>query len=352
MAHGTPETALRAWVRALPKVEHHLHLEGSVRPRTLLELAPDGASLPLRREGDGWRYVYRDFLSFLEAFRQVLRALSTPEAFRRVARELVEDLAAEGVLYAEAMLSAAQYVAGRAPLPLEEVLDAVLEGFEEGARIHGVRVRLILDYGRQYGLEGALEVLERAAPFLDRGVVGFSIGGDEIHFPPEPFAPAFRRARALGLGLAAHAGEVAGPESVRGAVETLGVRRVGHGIRVAEDPGTLELLRARRVVLEVCPTSNLRTGAVNRWPDHPLPRLWKAGVPLTLHTDDPALFGVTLSQEMERAVVQLGLPASALPGLLRNAVDALFLPEAERGELRARLEEGLARVGPPPDGAA
>lgn len=335
---------LDEFITMMPKVELHVHLEGTVTPQTLLELAGrNGVELPARdEEGVAALFRYRDFGEFLRVFMGLARAIVRGEDFERLAYELGLDLAEQQVRYAEVMISPMQHITRG--VDLHEAIAGAMAGFARVERERGTVVRLALDYGRGYGIDAAWEVLEVARSARHMGVVGWSIGGQEIGHPPEPFAPIFAAARDAGLGLMAHAGEVVGPASVWGAVESLGVTRLGHGIRSADDPRLLEALRERGVVLDVCPTSNLLTGAVGSWGEHPLRRLREAGVALTLNSDDPTFFHTTLTEEYRRAAAHFGFGADELCDAVRTAARASFLAPTERAALCARIDRELAEL--------
>jgi adenosine deaminase len=335
---------LDSFIALMPKVELHLHLEGTVTPRTLLELAArNGVALPAQdEEGVAKLFRYRDFGEFLRVFMGLARAIVRGEDFERLAYELGVDLGAQQVRYAEVMISPMQHLTRG--VDLYEAIEGAMAGFARAEREAGTMVRLALDYGRGYGTERAWEVLEVARAAQHLGVVGWSIGGQEIGFPPEPFAPHFAAARAAGFGLMAHAGEVVGPASVWGAIEQLGATRLGHGIRAVDDPLLVEALRARGIVLDICPTSNLLTGAVASWAEHPLRQLRDAGVPFTLNSDDPTFFHTTLTEEYRRAVTQFGFGADDLCACVRTAARASFLPPDACAALCARIEAELAEL--------
>ncbi len=332
---------LEQFIRRMPKVELHLHLEGAVTPRTLLALARrNGLDLGARNEAEvAALFHYRDFGEFLTVFMDLARAIVYGEDFERLAYELGLDLGEQQVRYAEVMISPMQHLSRG--VDLREAIEGAMTGFARAERVGGARVRLVLDYGRGYGTEPAWGVLEVARAMQPRGVVGWSIGGNEIGHPPEPFAPLFAAARAAGLGLMAHAGEVVGPTSVWGAINALGITRLGHGIRCMDDPDLVVALRERGVVLDICPTSNLLTGAVPSWEAHPLPHIRAAGVPLTINSDDPTFFHTTLTEEYRRAVIHFGFNADDLCTAVLTAASASFLPPESRAALRRSLAAEL-----------
>jgi adenosine deaminase len=338
---GLLQAELAEFIERMPKIELHLHLEGSVQPRTLLELAArNRVSLPVNDlAGIEQLFHYRDFQEFLRIFMTLVQAIVTGEDFERLAYELGVDLAGQQVRYAEVMLSPMQYI--RRGVNLREAIAGTAAGFARVRRETGLEVRMALDFGRQYGTEHVWLALDAACAAMPQGMVGWSIGGNEVGYPPEPFAEVFAAARAAGLRLMAHAGEVVGPASVWGAVDVLGCERIGHGIRAIEDAALIEQLRVRGIVLDVCPSSNVRTGAASSWESHPLRRLFDAGVTVTVNTDDPTFFHTTIAEEYRRVARHFGFDAAELSALVLNAARASFLPQAERDDLVARVDQEL-----------
>jgi adenosine deaminase len=328
---------VEAFIRRMPKVELHLHLEGAIAPQTLLELAErNGVELPARDVAGVEQLLrYRDFGEFLTVFMTMARAIVHGKDFAQVAYELGLELAAQQVRYAEVMLSPMQHI--NRGMNLRETIEGTAAGFARAEHETGVMVRLALDHGRQYGPALAWYVLEVARETMPLGVVGWSIGGNELDYPPEPFAELYAAARTYGLGLMAHAGEVAGPASVWGAIDALGCARIGHGIRSIDDPKLLRELGRRGVVLDVCPSSNLRTGATESWATHPLRALRAAGVAVTINSDDPTFFQTTLTEEYRRAVGYLGLSIDELCATVLTAARSAFLPEPARTALVSRI---------------
>jgi len=297
---------MQDFIRQLPKAELHLHLEGSVEPETLHELDPGTPVEELRA-----LYQYEDFDAFLRTFGAIGKRLRGAADYGLITRRLLERLARENVRYAEITVAAGVVLwKGQEFAP---VFDAIVEG----SRGSEVEVRWILDAVRQFGVEPARQVAEWAASRQDRGVVAFGIGGSEARGPAEWFGEVFRWAKAEGLHLVAHAGEGTSAASVRAALG-IGAERIGHGISAAEDEELMRELRERDVPLEVCVTSNLVTGVVTSVGEHPLRRLYDAGVPVTLHTDDPAMFRCTLTGEYELAAREFGFTAEELRGVAEN----------------------------------
>jgi aminodeoxyfutalosine deaminase len=296
-----------------PKIELHVHLEGTVRPKTLLEIARrNDYPLPADTEdGLAALYEFRDFSHFIEVWVLTTNALRTAGDFRRVVVEYAGEAASHGAVYIEGIFSPAERA--RRGVDWDEIFSGYCDGAQEAREVHGVEVRLTPDIIRGYPLEDADTTVRYAAKYRDRGVLGVGLGGLEAEYPPEPYAPAFELSRDLGLASVPHAGEVAGPSSVRGALDALGAARLRHGMRAAEDPGLVRELAGRRVVLDVCPISNVRTGAVRSLEEHPLPQLVAGGALCSISTDDPAMFGTDLSRDCE-AAVSLGLDPEAFYG--------------------------------------
>jgi aminodeoxyfutalosine deaminase len=331
-------------------VELHLHLEGSVQPETLRELALVKGRLG--RETEAWiraraqqGYRYGNFQEFLQAFTLVTLLLETPEDYALATTRLMESLAMQNVRYAEIILAAGVVLWKKQPLGA--IFEAVVAAAEARERL-GVRVNWIFDAIRHFGADHVREVMGWAARFRSRGVVALGIGGDEARGPAELFTEVYREARDLGLHVVAHAGEASGPESVRRAVELLGAERIGHALTAAREPSVLALLRERQIPVEVCPTSNVATGVLARLEDHPLPRFLEAGLVVTLNSDDPAMFGTTLEREFQQAASCFGLSRAELTNLCANAVRASFLPGEEKSQLlgevlrAAEMTKGLS----------
>jgi len=296
----------------LAKAELHVHLEGSIEPETLHELDPQTPLEELRA-----LYTYADFDAFLRTFGAIGKRLRTPEDYVLITRRLLERLAAQNVQYAEII------VAAGVVLWKEQDFGPIFDAIHEAAAGSAVEVRWILDAVRQFGPEAAMQVVELAAARRERGVVAFGIGGSETRGPAEWFGPVFAAARRAGLHLTAHAGEGTTPQSVWAALE-LGAERIGHGIAAIEDSVLMAHLRERNIPLEICITSNLVTGVVLRMEDHPVRRLFDAGVPITLNTDDPAMFRCSLAGEYELAARRFGFTEPELREVARNSFRFAF----------------------------
>ncbi len=298
--------------RDLPKTELHLHLEGSVEPETLCELDP-----ALTLEEVRARYEYADFLGFIQSYKWLIEHLNRPGDYALIARRTLARLASEKVRYAEITISAGLV------LWRKQEFAPIYDALQAEAAASPVEVRWILDATRQWGVEHAWAVARLAAERLERGVIAFGIGGDEVAGPVEWFGDVFRFALDAGLHLTVHAGESAGPESVWGAVR-LGAQRIGHGIRAADDPRLLEHLRERDIPLEVCISSNVATRVVRCLIEHPVRRIYDAGVPMVLASDDPAMFHTTLTREYELAAREFGFTDAELAGIVENGFRYAF----------------------------
>jgi len=299
-----------------PKIELHVHLEGTVRAPTLREIARRN-DYPLPDDLESL-YAFRDFRHFIEVWILTTNALRTTEDFRQVVVDYAAEAASHGAVYLEGIFSPAERVARG--VDWDEIFTGYCDGADAARELHGVEIRLTPDIFRGATAEQAEQVVRYSAKYRDCGIVAVGLGGLEADYPPEQYAPAFDLARSLGLGSVPHAGEVAGPASVRGALEALGADRLRHGIRADEDAGLVRELAGRGTVLDVCPLSNLRTGAVASLADHPLPRLVAAGVRCSISTDDPAMFDTDLGRDYE-AAESLGLtPRAAYEAGLAGAL--------------------------------
>ena len=284
----------------MKKAELHVHLEGSIGPETLLAIDPS-----LTREEIDARLTCATFPEFLQGYIWVNKKLDKPEHYALATRHLLESLASQGVTYAEVTLSAGVV------LWKEQDLGAVYEAVWRESQQSPVQTFWILDAIRQFGPEKGQTVAEFAVERRNEGVIAYGIGGDEVRGPAHWFRDVFAYARDRGLRLVCHAGETAGPESIWGAL-AIGAERIGHGIAAANDPRLMEQLRENNIPLEVCISSNVCTGAVGSLESHPLRVLYDAGVPITIHTDDPAFFRTTLIREYQLAEEVFGLPVAEM----------------------------------------
>ena len=340
---------LRRLLHALPKVDLHRHLEGSLRLETLAEIAQEhGIDLPSYNIEQLRPYVqFTDeepgFHRFLEKFKLLRRFYTTREAVRRVAYEAVVDAASDNVKYLELRFSPSA-LAHAQNFPLPEVVEWVVEAVEQAQAETGVQARLICAVVRHDSYDLAQQVIEVAIAYRNHGVVGVDLTGDEVHYPAAPFVPLFKRAADHGLGITIHAGEAGNAANVREAVETLHAQRIGHGIRSIEDSNVVQLLRQRNVTLEICPTSNLQTGVVDNFGLHPLRDLHVLGVNVTINTDDPSVSDTSLTDEYMVAMMGLGVNLRDLRICTRNSIRAAFLSPEEKQRLEQLILKEFDRA--------
>jgi adenosine deaminase len=318
-------------VNGVPKVELHVHLEGTAPPDLIRRLSernrlpvPDGVFATPDR------FAYTDFLDFLRTYDKAASVIRTSGDYRDITYEYLVSCAGQGAIYVE--LTASPDHAKLVGLSDEEHLDGIARGIDDARAETGIEGRILISCVRNFGVEPALRVAHYAAERPHPYVVGFSMAGDEENYPPAAYAEAFEIAAAAGLGCTVHAGEWAGPDSVRGGLG-LPVSRIGHGVRSIEDPALVEELAERGTVLEVCPTSNVVLGIYPTYEEHPLPRLRDAGVQVTLGSDDPPYFGATIGGEYALCAEHYDLDHEALRGITRTAIEAAFCEETLKQRL-------------------
>lgn len=336
----------RNYYQSLPKVDLHRHLEGSLRLKTMLEIARSGGITvpintgPLSNLVQVQKSEPSTFQNFLAKFSTLRLFFRSPEVIYRITREAVEDAALDNVRYLElrftpVALSRAEHFA------LGDVMDWVCDSARSAAREFGVKVGLIVSVNRHEIVELAEQVAWLAASRLNKGLVGLDLAGNEAEFPAGPFASIFREARQAGLKVTIHAGEWGGPGNVREALELFKADRIGHGVRVVEDPSAVALARERGAAFEVCVTSNYQTGVSPSLQRHPLMKMLEDGLYITIGTDDPSISQITLSDEYQRACEELGMTRLTLKERILAAARAGFLPEAERKKLVEELKKDL-----------
>jgi adenosine deaminase/aminodeoxyfutalosine deaminase len=328
-----------SFILSLPKAELHLHLEGTIDSATLLELRKKHGKESTLTEVEQL-YQYKDFAGFLMAFKAITEDLQTPADYELVVHGLMQKLKAENVLHAEV------YVSVGVNLWRQQDFAAIFEGLERGRergeRDFGVSLLWIFDAVRQFGAEKAKDVTELAVRYKGRGVVGFGIGGDEAKAGPELFREVYAYAADNGLRLTAHAGESAGPDSVWGALN-LRAERIGHGLTASHDPELVEELSRRQIPVEICLSSNLRTGVCSAIAEHPVRRYFDQGIMVTLNSDDPAMFGTTLAGEYQLAQDAFGFTDEHLRELARNSFEASFLPAEKKLQFLNLFDSVAAR---------
>ena len=342
--------ASRSFIQSLPKAELHLHLEGSVDPATLAELSRR-YNTPLPTENNRYDitgsgdvldeeeirrlYSYKDFNGFLLAFKSVTERLRSPEDYELITYRLMQRLRQQNIVHAEVYVSVG--VIRWRGQPVEPIFEGLERGRERGQRDFGVSLLWIFDAVRHFGPEAAGEVFDLAARLRDRNVVGIGIGGDEARGPAEGFRDLFKKAADNGLRLTAHAGETTGPESVWGAIN-IGAERIGHGLAAARDPELMEIMAERQVPVEICITSNLRTGACAEMQEHPVRKFFDNGIMITLNTDDPAMFQTSLNREYEIARQEFNFSEEHLRELARNSIEASFLQVEKKLKFLSQID--------------
>jgi adenosine deaminase len=323
----------------IPKAELHVHLEGTAPPALIRRLAArNGMHVPEGVFATEDTFAWTDFLHFLRTYDLAASVIRTPEDYRDITFEYLSQCAEEGAIYVE--LIASPDHAAAVGLSDEDHYAGIAQGIDDARAAHGIEARVIVVAIRDYGAERAEEIARRHAEDRHPYVVGFNLAGDEAGYPPAPYAGAYAIAAGSGLGCTVHAGEHAGAESVRAALE-LPVTRISHGVRAIEDPALVATLAERGIVLEVCPTSNVATGVFPSYEDHPLGALRAAGVRVTLGSDDPPYFDCSIGAEYARAQERMGLEEGELLEITRIAVEASFADDA----LKAALLDQLSDVG-------
>jgi len=334
----------------LPKAELHLHLEGSVDPLTLSELSrrhntplPTGnnrydadGSGDLLSEDDVQRlYSYQDFMGFMMAFKAVTERLRTPEDYELVTYRLMQKLQSQNVLHAEVYISVG--VVHWRGQEFEPIFEGLERGRQRGERDFGVSLLWIFDAVRHFGVEPAARVFELAARLRDRNVAGIGLGGIESRGPAEQFKILYKKAAEQGLHLTVHAGETMGPESVWAAMN-IGAERIGHGLTIPQDPELVEVMAQKQVPVEVCVSSNLRTGVCRSIQEHPVKMMFENGLMIILNTDDPDMFQTSLNHEYEFAQEEFGFTEDHLRELARNSFEAAFLPPEKKLQFLQKID--------------
>jgi adenosine deaminase len=331
----------------MPKIELHRHLEGAIRLETLVDVgAQYGIELPSYDPEELRPHVQMmpddpaNTQAFLSKFTTLRRFFVSEEVIRRVARESVEDAAADNIRYME--LRFTPYAEAKLKkFPLLSVIDWITDEAQRAAQENDIKVKFIIAMNRHEPVTVGQAMVDAALNFVDRGVAGIDLCGNEISHAAEPFGHIFQQAKDAGLGLTIHAGEWMGPENVVDAIKNHHTRRIGHGVRVVEDSDAVQYALDKQVYFEVCPTSNLQSGVVPALEYHPLRDLAYLETKVTLNTDDPAISNITLTDEYALAVEGLDMSMEFIVNCIFNAVEAAFLPDDEKNALEAEFRAGL-----------
>ncbi|WP_432070418.1 adenosine deaminase [Streptomyces sp. AA1529] len=333
---------LAAFIAGLPKAELHVHHVGSASPRIVAELAarhPE-AGVPTDPEALADYFTFTDFAHFIQVYLSVVDLVRDAEDVRLLTYEIARDMARQSIRYAE--LTVTPYSSVSRSIPDGAFLEAIEDARRSAERELGVVLRWTFDIPGEAGLEAAEETTRIATALAPDGLVSFGLGGPEIGVPRPQFKPYFDRALATGLHSVPHAGETTGPGTIWDALTSLRAERIGHGTSAVQDPRLLEHLAERGIPLEVCPTSNIATRAVESLADHPVAEMVKAGVLVTINSDDPPMFGTDLNTEYGIAAKLLGLDAAGVAALARNAVRVSFLDEGGKARLCEEIDAHLA----------
>lgn len=326
------------WLRLLPKAELHLHVEGTIMPETLVELSRRNEAGALTLDQARAIYEYRDFSGFLLAFKAVTRLLQTPADYELIAYRMLERLSAQGVVHAEVYVAVGViYYWSRTEF--EPIFEGLERARTQAFKDFGITAYWIIDAVRQFGLEQAARVFRKAADLRKQSesIVGIGIGGDERQGKAELFRDLYREARDAGLRLTAHAGESTGPESIWGALN-IGAERIGHALSAAQDAELMEVLANRQIPLEICVSSNVRTGCCQRLDQHPVRHFFDSGLMVTLNSDDPAFFGSDLAGEFRLVEQEFNLTREHLRELASNSIEASFLPPDRKVAILRQIE--------------
>jgi len=342
----TSDTAdrLSQFIAEMPKVELHLHVEGSIPPETMFLLARKSGTDPSLRSVDDLRkkLTYTDFAHFIELWTWMTTLLCDEADFEEIAYNALRALSAQNVKHVEATYSPGDY--WRQGFSVQAITESLIRGKERAQRDFGIRCQFIIDLIRDHGPERSETYLEEATPYLGKGLVGIGLGGSEQDFPPGPYESLFREARKRGFRLTAHAGEAAGAESIWAAVNTLRVDRVGHCTRAYEDPQLVSMLKETRIPLEVCLTSNVRTGVCESPEAHPVRQFFRQGLMVTVNSDDPTMFNTSITEEYSLLARRLGFTLDDLKQLSSNSIEASFMSDEERVSMKALCDREWAEL--------
>lgn len=337
--------SIEQFITDMPKVELHVHLEGSIQPETLLTLAKKNRiDLPIKNEEELHRwYTFTDFDHFIEVYRTISRCICSVEDIEYIARAFLQGQAAQNILYSEVTYTAHVHHSNYG-LAFTDQLRAIRRAVQWAEETLGVTMGVVVDISREAPAEVGCMVADWAIAAMGDGVVGLGLGGPEVGNPPEKFSQAFDRAHAAGLACLPHAGETCGAQSVWGAIEALHAKRIGHGVRCLEDPQLVEVLRSRRIPLEVCPTSNICLKVFPEMKRHTLPKLMAEGLSVTINSDDPPMFNTTLTDEYLTIARVFGFDARDICALVLNAVDVAMTGKARKEKLKAKINGCLAKA--------
>lgn len=324
------------WYEEIPKIELHVHLEGAIPHKALFDLIqkyggnPSIPNIAVLTE----RFEYKDFPQFIEAWSWKNQFLREYEDFTHIAELTARDLADQNIRYVELFFSPSLFV--KYGLNVQELTHAVRKGL---SRVPEIEIALIADLVRDYGPESEMTTLRALKEVKDCGVVGVGIGGSEHQYPPGPFESIYHEARTIGFRTNAHAGEASGTESIWGAINQLHVDRIGHGTRVYEDPELLHYIAEKKIPLELCPMSNVRTGAVKSIMEHPIRKYYEHGLIISVNTDDPKMFNTSLANEYRLLVQNCGFSKQEICKIILLGIESSWLSEEKKNSLVQKFEQ-------------
>ena len=336
-------------VHSLPKCDLHVHLDGSVRVKTIRDAANKlGVRLPTQDLKELARYVQappdcRSLSDFLKAFDFFYPVLKDPEVLERISYELCEDASKENIRYMEVRF--APILQAREDFPMEEVVKSVLKGLRRGQEDFKIKTLLLLCCYRSEPPATSVETVYLALKYREDGVAGIDLAGDEAHFPVGERREAFLFAKKNNLPATVHAGEAGGAKNIRFALEVLGAKRIGHGVRLKEDPDLLERVKRNKVPLEMCLTSNVQTQVVKEYDLHPFREYYDLGIPVTINTDDRGVSNVTLTSEIIKAIEYYQLSLEDIKRIILNGIEYAFTTEKEKGDLKREFEKRFQELG-------
>ncbi|MBD1838794.1 adenosine deaminase [Coleofasciculus sp. FACHB-501] len=326
----------------LPKVELHLHLEGAIPLTALWQLIEkyNAVSSVGSFSQMEQKFQYKDFQHFIDTWVWKNNFLREYEDFTLIASKVAEDLASQNIIYVEAFYSPGDFI--RHGLEPQKLTEAIRKGLDVHA--DKITVNLVADLIRDFGPEQGMTWVKQIHEVKNLGVLGIGIGGSEQTFPPEPYEAVYEQARNLGFKTSAHAGEAAGSESIWGAIRSLKVDRIGHGVRAIDDPELVSFLKSEQIPIEMCPISNLRTGVVADISLHPIKKLYEEGLLITVNTDDPKMFNSSLAYEYKMLVEKLGFSLNDIVNLIKNAIESSWCDDTEKMELLGKIETALPLI--------
>ncbi|MFW9844666.1 MAG: adenosine deaminase [Candidatus Thorarchaeota archaeon] len=330
-------------IRALPKVELHVHILGSIRPETLLAIIEeDDIKAPYTTiEEIIKRFEYTDFINFLRTYMEITEYIRDERHFEQITYEMLENCSKSNVRYVEASFSPPDHIAKG--LEFDKMLDSINRGILRAKKDFGVETNIRVDTCRSSTFDEAMKILDHIEKKPDN-IVSLDLGGDEKRWPPRPFAEHYKRATKLGLHRVAHAGEGAGPESIWDAIHSLDVERIGHGVTAQQDPDLVEYLKREQIAIEMCPVSNLRTGVVATMEDHPIRDFFNKGLLVTVNSDDPSLFHTNMNNEYVQLHKHLDFSLDELFQISLNGIETAFIEESRKSELQKQFSEEYRRI--------